>query len=78
MTKKATLTEMFEALDDLAARERVALSFARERWPDMPHTTLERKVFVLDGLLSVVAVMATFEDKSRSFIAGLLKEHRGG
>lgn len=38
----------------------------------------ERQVFVLNALLKVLAIMATYEDKCRKFLNGLIEEHKRG
>lgn len=75
---KATLTEMHEAVDNLAIRERASLDLLFARWPDMPQPKQERLVFVLESLARLLAVLATFEDRTRAFVGQLQEASRGG
>lgn len=67
----AILTEVAES-DEFAMRSSAEFSHR----PPAPER--ERRVFVLQSVVRLLATLATFEDKSRKFVAGLIEEHRRG
>lgn len=58
-------------MQDVAERD----EFAVRSTDRPPHPDRERRVIVLKAVVSLLAILATFEDKARAFVAGLLKEH---
>lgn len=77
--QKASLAEMAAIVDEMAEHERGILAhylkFMPDAPPDMPRL---RRAFVLESCANVLRIMATFEDKSRKFIGGLIAEHSRG
>lgn len=59
---------------DLADKARVALSVHYEH-AGLPDPKAEREAFLLESMALIFRVMATFEEKSRAFVQGLMAEH---
>lgn len=72
---RASLVEQHAILSEIAERSEFAMRDASERSNRPPRPEREREVFVLNSTVKLLAIMATFEDQSRAFVAGLLKEH---
>lgn len=71
---RATLIEMHAIVQTFAENEEFSLqAYYKAGHPPAPGR--ERQVLLLNALVKLLAIMATFEDKSRAFVAGLLKEH---
>lgn len=73
---RASLVEMAELLTEIADHEQGLLSHHYEHYSAMgPDHARERRVFILNAAATVLRILATFEDKARKFVAGLLAEH---
>lgn len=68
---KPSLFEMHAVMQEVAERD----EFAMRSTDRPPAPERARRVVVLKAVLHLLAILATFEDKSRAFVAGLLKEH---
>ena len=77
--QKATLVEMAEAIQEEAEHLHGILRHHQKEFPDQPADPLRsRKKLVLDSAAHVLRIMATYEDQSRRFVAGLIEEHGRG
>jgi hypothetical protein len=72
---RATLVEMHTIVQTFAENEEASLHAYYAQHGAVPAPGRERQVFVLQALVKLLAILATFEEKSRVFVAGLLKEH---
>lgn len=76
---KASLAEMAELADEQAEHVEGMLAHRHKHLPDQPPDTLrERQVFVWRSLAHLLRILGTFEERSRTFVAGLVKEHERG
>jgi len=77
MAEKTSLTEMYEAVNAMAENEASANSYqiriGRQLAPEF-----QRRAAALENAAVTLAIMATYEDESRKFVAGLMKRYRHG
>lgn len=88
--QQVTLSEMAEAADERARwlsgsadRARDEAQKAAERADKQAHAQHlawaaqdDRKALVFERMASLLRIMGTFEDRARTFVAGLIKEHQ--
>ena len=75
---KATILEMHTAMQEIAERYEFSVRSSSDAQDRPVHPEFERRAFVLNSIVKLLAIMATFEDASRKFLAGLLEEHKRG
>ncbi|MDR3473360.1 MAG: hypothetical protein P4M09_17000 [Devosia sp.] len=69
---------MAEACQDEADRTRWTLNSHYQRNPDSPPwPKAEREIQVWEAAAQLLRVLGTYPDESRTFVAGLLKRHKG-
>jgi hypothetical protein len=77
MARKATLEEMATVCQDIADHEQCLLDHHYREYPhNPPWADRERRILVLTSAAHLFRVLATFEDRARAFVSGLIEEHR--
>lgn len=81
MAEKVPLAEMVDAIDHEAFMWRVRIDIYNREHPDEPlspthHWVKQGLAFKAAG--DVLRVMASYEDKSRAFVAQLMKDYAEG
>lgn len=76
---KISLADMAEVAEEEARHASDRADFYSEREPNAPMFAVHRRrALALERTAHTLRILATFEDKSRKFVAGLLEEHRRG
>jgi uncharacterized protein with HEPN domain len=76
MTKRPTITDMLAAVEERAVyHASSAHHFATEYVDPVRHEEHRAKAEAFEAVARTLRIIGTFEDKCRSFFAGLLKEH---
>jgi hypothetical protein len=81
VAERTTLAEMVEVLDDEASDWKARLERYAEQHPDEPLPPTHhwmKKARAFKGAADVLRIMGSYEDKSRAFVAQLIKDYSEG
>lgn len=79
--ERVPLAEIVEVLDDHELRLQTSLDFYGARYPDRPLPPTDprlREVRAMKIAADVMRIMASYENRSRDFVAQLLKDYAEG
>jgi hypothetical protein len=78
--ERIPLAEIVSILDDAESRQRSAIEFAEKYYglPLGPSDPRVREARALKAAADVFRIMASYEDKSRAFVAQLIKDYAEG